>query len=655
MSFMRSAGIKSTWASFLEVLVFFCVISVVFFLLCNVVFFAVANPTSRKADADELQAALDDNARAATTLVDAMDARAKALAAATAAAVTSDGSPATETDATDEDAEPLSDVELAIKALPDTPEATALKRDLEQANRWQNTSIDNARNNFKNSAGMMLTDPTDRAKVLDDLAQQIGASTDTIEGQLTNVLMTAVFLSDEDVQKALQPMVVDVYDVTDIVDDGRSIEGLDLGLPEQEPTRTPLEQAVKAPPTHLGEAFAQLLSAYAQLDTASAAILANTNTTKAGIKAIADRAQAQGAGFFTTEALDKLQANPTTDWAPEFNKDLLNYRGQAAQMLADAKPDLDAARQAAIAPAQAVRDAAALTRDQINSSDWLNYSAEADLQKQLLELAARARELRGIEEVVQDAPAPSVSMFRKQTMTLALSVTQLTPMLTQADVRAGLDASTDTGADAPMAACLAEATALQALLADNSANVDVKGLASRADEFAKDVANAAKAAQTALDERHQAKGRELGDQLLRIEDAAKQILNRLNAVEGASLDAVEPQVTPGQGTGASISQGLAAIHVDRKFSGSFPFVRFASLFTGLPWWMWVIEFILYILLLTVYWAPSDDREINLCELRAFMMFVLVATVLAVIMLEVSGQWVSQPMKLFFQILFTRSA
>jgi hypothetical protein len=657
MSFMRSAGIKSTWASFLEVLVFFCVISVIFFLLCNTVFYAIGNPLSRKKNAEALQAAMVDNERVTTTLIGAIAAKQDALDAAAKIAVTPEDAPV-DPDAEATDTVKLSPVEQAIALLPKTDQATEVLRDLQQAERWEFQSITDARDGLGNSAGLMLAESTEHAKVLDDLAQQIVGSTAQIDGQIDTILTAAAFLTDQQVQAALQPVEVQVHDIADILADGESIEGV-VDVPEP---ITPVAQAIVTPPTHLGDDFVQLLKAYSDLQATSKTIQTQTAQAQSTIKGLVKSAKDQAEELLSDDAIIALVGTSDTAWAGEFNTDLLNVRQHAAQTLVDAKNPLDDARTAILAPAQSVRDAAKQARSQLHDTPWLTYSAEIDLQKELLNLADDARDLRADAKALasddDEAPALTTEAFepiRNGAVSISLAATKLAPMLTQADIRAGLDANTTEGADATMTTCLAEAIALQTLLATSGEGLNYNTLVPRIEEFAKDVANAAEEAQLTLDDRHQTKVREVDDQLLRIEDAAKKVLNRLTAVQTATLDAIEPQVTPGQSTGTSVSQGVAAIHLDRKFSGRFPFVKLGALFTGLPWWMWVIEFIIYILLLTIYWAPSDDRDANLCELKAFVMFVVVSTLLALIMLEIRGRWISQPVKLFYRILFPSDA
>ena len=66
--------------------------------------------------------------------------------------------------------------------------------------------------------------------------------------------------------------------------------------------------------------------------------------------------------------------------------------------------------------------------------------------------------------------------------------------------------------------------------------------------------------------------------------------------------------------------------------------------------MWVLEGLVYIFILTVYWAPGEDAAMDACELRAFVLFAGVVVVSALVAMELQGQYLSRPIRLFFDIL-----
>jgi len=93
-----------------------------------------------------------------------------------------------------------------------------------------------------------------------------------------------------------------------------------------------------------------------------------------------------------------------------------------------------------------------------------------------------------------------------------------------------------------------------------------------------------------------------------------------------------PPITAGQGFwSSSLPQGLADVRLGRLFQSTFPFMNITELFGSLPWWMWLIEGLGYLLFVAIYWRPGPD-EISTCEIRAFACFALVAAILLAVVL-----------------------
>jgi hypothetical protein len=80
MSIMRSAGIKSTLASFVEVAAFFCILSVIYFVLSYVVYSAIAMPRHRAQVAEALASAQENTLEAERELNEAIENEADDLA-----------------------------------------------------------------------------------------------------------------------------------------------------------------------------------------------------------------------------------------------------------------------------------------------------------------------------------------------------------------------------------------------------------------------------------------------------------------------------------------------------------------------------------------------------------------------------------------------
>jgi len=161
-------------------------------------------------------------------------------------------------------------------------------------------------------------------------------------------------------------------------------------------------------------------------------------------------------------------------------------------------------------------------------------------------------------------------------------------------------------------------------------------------------------AREAIHKQRTEQAKELVDMVWRIDDRAKQIARRSRTALEVTNAASRGQVTPGEGKWDSFKEGLAEVRMGRVFQSEFPLINFKELFGSLPWWMWVIEGLVYLLILTVYWAPSEDAAMNQCELRAFVIFACVAAVCGLAALQLQGQYLSKPVKLFFEILGQRN-
>jgi len=175
-------------------------------------------------------------------------------------------------------------------------------------------------------------------------------------------------------------------------------------------------------------------------------------------------------------------------------------------------------------------------------------------------------------------------------------------------------------------------------------------LAERLHRGAREILAQCQAACAAIRERRTTQAKTLLDLAWRIEDLAKQVRRRARSALAAADAAGREQVSPGQSTGESIAQGLGEVRIGRVFQAKFPLISFSRLFGSLPWWMWVIEGLVYLFILTVYWAPGEDAAMDACELRAFALFAGVVVVSALVAMELQGQYLSRAIRLFFDIL-----
>lgn len=68
----------------------------------------------------------------------------------------------------------------------------------------------------------------------------------------------------------------------------------------------------------------------------------------------------------------------------------------------------------------------------------------------------------------------------------------------------------------------------------------------------------------------------------------------------------------------------------------------------LPAWMWILEGLGYLLLVTIYWAPGDQR-VDESEMRGFVIFVVAALAAVAVWLQMHG-YLSQLAGTFWGIM-----
>lgn len=136
----------------------------------------------------------------------------------------------------------------------------------------------------------------------------------------------------------------------------------------------------------------------------------------------------------------------------------------------------------------------------------------------------------------------------------------------------------------------------------------------------------------------------------RTEVAAAKLVRRAARAVAACRQARRTPVDPGQGFRASLSQGLGDIRLNSVLTGRFPFLSVDELIGTAPWWVWIIEGLLYLLLITIYWAPGQSDQ-DKCELRAFGLFLLTVVVAAIV---VYWSQIAAQVTLFFDMVNGRA-
>jgi len=70
---------------------------------------------------------------------------------------------------------------------------------------------------------------------------------------------------------------------------------------------------------------------------------------------------------------------------------------------------------------------------------------------------------------------------------------------------------------------------------------------------------------------------------------------------------------------------------------------------GVPVWAWILAGGAYLLIVTIYWAPGEKQD-NEAELRAFVLFLVVALVVGGCLLEMYYKGLSATWNTFWGIL-----
>lgn len=414
-------------------------------------------------------------------------------------------------------------------------------------------------------------------------------------------------------------------------------------------------------------------------------------TTEEDITAIAQVAELavrQAVAAAEEDAIPTGQAGQTPGWADQLIERFVDDRLKAEQTLTASLPEIIEAVRAVESAAIDVITAARTAREDVPNAQW---SREADEFIKLVDqIEAAASNLVGEAKAIGEEIAAGQPQDQANQADLAATITTaataliadakaiadnppantwagqeelialidqieqtLQPVITSAEALTGeTDAPPDGEEAATEPAPPADDAAAETTPADGSgaAQPSPASLAVKLQNAAERVVAQCHSARQAIEEKRTAQTKEMVNMVRRIEDRAKRTIRRSRRALRIAEAAGRPQVTPGQSTSESISQGLGEVRMGRLFRSGFPPIDFAQLFGSLPWWMWVAEGLIYLLFLTIYWAPSDDTAMNVCELRAFVLFAVVAVVLTLVALQMQGQYLSKPIRLFFETL-----
>ncbi len=769
MSIMRSAGIKSTLASFVEVVLFFCVLSVIYFVLSYVVYAAIAMPRARAHTAEALAASQAGTLKAETELNEAIQSEIDDLAAVDAAQLAFDQATAPLYDdpafaellatrdaaqlALEADGEDLAlqaaytAAQIALDEAP-KPEAiqatydeakTALGQAQSQARsagRWRKDRLDNAIKTATECALLMLTEAVEDASDLLEQSNEASAASDRITGRMDRFIALA---APDPIEAPAEEAPVAEAVEEDATDEAEEV------LEELTPEQLAAQEAqaaqearaarlAKAQPLTetMGSSYGHLLAATVELNDARTAFQKNatacndalteivTTNEDIALKALDPTAEAEAEadnadvpaddGVATIVTPDEADTPAPADdtlapfapWAQEMTDQFLRDRNAAQLILTNSLPDLTQEAQATRDQAQRVLALAKEAVAGVETSPWAKTLIDPNDQDLLAQMAETGEALRAVIGKTDESIAPRIQSALQETREL-LRQQEIDPttgeLVTTADAEQirsawlrGDELAAISAALAPVEAAMTDTneflTRLQAYCAtptnrpvclsdalpaasleqlevanglmmtlDDQLETDdainpivldmlLEELSTLADRILLDADDG----KTALVEHRKAVIAEAVSMTNSIQDDAKRIIRYCNASLNTTELAALPLVHPGQSRGQSFSQGLQQMRLGGLFSNQAPYFRLGRVFAAMPWWLWIVFGGLYIVFLMIYWAPSDDPAANICEVRAFVLFGLLAVALMLIRAEIQSQRVSHSVKLFFKLL-----
>ena len=609
MSVLRSAGVRSTVASFVEVTIFFCIISPLFFILFYVGYHGIHGPLSRKNQAKQLVEQMTTARQGAERLADQLRVGGQIIPESALG-------------------EALRQFQMALGVAWEAPIPLARQTNTLQeligreARRVADdlaTAKEYAQDRSKQAAETMLADVLEsgsQASISADLAKANVDEMKAIGGEIVTSHADAI----KEAHATAAQMDADTADAR---------------------TRLTLaELALKEGLT--AEDRKIVLAAQADADAQVAEAKTRIAAAKEAIRTAEDRTEEQKAETSTddliTDAKQQIEnakelirkAERHVDLA-QMSADVAQGRAELleAQQLAD-QPTPESVPEDWVAPAVLVERTQSMLAGLLRRAATEESKASADISRSE---TTKTDALKLIEDLqpLPDVFAPAVEALQAadkdgQTMAetgkgLANSLNALTTETTKA--------TTDAAA---------EGTFLQDLLIDNRRIAAQKLLteAPKLIESTRTIDVKAAAAAEVSGRTYRRILDALGGRatafswnLRRGEVSAQKLLRRSRRARQAGRDAQRAVVEPGQSFGASINQGLGDVQLDQICHRRFPFLRAGGLFASLPWWLWVVEGLLYLWLIVAYWPPGD-QDINTCEVRGFALFMAAAGIVAVI-------------------------
>ena len=673
MSVLRTGGVKSTLASFVEVIIFFCVLTPLFAVICYSGFHLVHGPWSRSKQASDLTERME-NAQRAGERQAATDLQRSKI----------------------EPKSPLGEELMKLVSQLGKPgenphEASRLlHRVAELGSRKVRTDLDELKTATEfateaalEAAELMLADLLEEALLVNTVTKQVSAFANKLHdlGQLhldalnqaraatdranlgialarsKQMLLQAAMATDPapttvaDAQQVAEQIQQYIDATNDRIAEAE--EAIRLAKeaqlqPEPEPT-PPADEPVdpdEASDDKVQEQLdkSELAKAVADVDEADAllALLAEQSYLVDLITPLNDDEIAPWWNDLASHTSDRVGSVLQGQVAAQATIDRL--KAARPSLVPEATPEeiiVDANATVALAKAQAERVAGLLEvatriakaqRDP-DDAEWLAAQAEAADQERaaaetdkanaaqtIADLSALAEDLASLVEALDAPKSPAIALATKATVVYE-AVRDVT--------NEGVEAAKAAAAEAGHASDLLKQNRLAAALRIAKASEDLRSRSQNIADLAQTAQQQAAATYDRLAKAADPALKEFVWNIRRAEMAAGKLMRRARVAAGHAADLDRSRAQAGQPFwGSSLGQGLSDIRLGKVLTTRKPYLNVGELFVSMPWWMWMFEGLLYAMFVIAYWSPGE-KLLDSCELRGFALFALTVGVVLI--------------------------
>ena len=507
MSVLRSGGVKSTLASFVEVVIFFCLLTPIFMVVCYAGFHLVHGPWTRSTQSSKLTGMMDDAQRAA-------ERQAKA--------------------------------DLQRSNIDPSSELAESLRDL--------ASQTSRPDHDPHQTGILLH------RVAELGGRKIRADADELD--------TATQFADETAQAAAEAMLADLLD-----------EALLINT---------VSTQVRAYAEDLRVLSEEIVTSHQQAITDATATITQS---KADIAEFTEayRQLPQTADLSELTALTRLQP--------------LCIRPEARKLILYGKPT------AAYFTAIALHAKLVATRKQLAEAEVLRVDLEPLAESYQDAVAALA------------AVKPKATELLERSATLYEVVRDLTAKTSELAKAAA--AKAEYASDAMRANRQAAATAIA------EARAELLALATETRRLGVESQVVVEAAYVSISEALGPRAATFSWNLRRAVVGTGRLTRRARLAMTHTGDLDRARVLAGQSFwGESLGQGVGDVRLSKVLTTRKPFFNITELFGTMPWWIWIIEGLLYMVFILGYWSPGE-KALDRCELQGFALFALTVAIVLV--------------------------